>query len=66
MNKKLLRSKMALNGDNNQSLARKLKITKGSISNKINGFNSFKISEMNFIRQDYKLSDREFIEIFIE
>lgn len=66
MNKKLLRSKMALNDDNNQSLARKLKITKGSISNKINGFNSFKISEMNFIRQDYKLSNREFIEIFIE
>ncbi len=66
MNKTLLKSKMALNNDNDRSLAEKMKITPASFSNKIRGKSKFTINEMNNIRKIYKLTDREFVEIFIE
>ena len=66
MNKNLLKSKMILNNDNNKTLAEKLKITSGTFSSKLNNKNNFTLKEMNYIRVHYKLSDREFIEIFIE
>lgn len=66
MDKALLKSKMALNSDNNKTLAKKLKITPSACSYKVNGVNKFTIKEMNFIREEYNLSDSEFIAIFIK
>ena len=66
MNKSLLISKMALNNDNNNTIAEKLGITPRSYSSKLNNKNNFTIKEMNNIRKLYGLTDKEFIEIFIE
>ena len=66
MNKPLLKSKMALNNDNNSTIAEKLGITSRSYSNKLNSKNNFTVKEMNNIRKLYGLTDKEFIEIFIE
>ena len=57
VNKNLLKSKMVLNNDSNKTLASKLNITEGSMSNKINSKNKFTPEEMNFIREDYNLTD---------
>ncbi|WP_455046225.1 XRE family transcriptional regulator [Leptotrichia trevisanii] len=66
MNKKLLKSKMSLYGDNNKSLAKKLEITQSAMSYKINGNNKFNPKEMIYIKSEYKLSDEEFFNIFFE
>ena len=66
VNKNLLKSKMVLNNDSNKTLASKLNITEGSMSNKINSKNKFTPEEMNFIREDYNLTDVEFIDIFFK
>lgn len=66
VNKNLLKSKMILNNDSNKTLASKLKITEGSMSNKINSKNKFTPEEMNFIREDYNLTDVEFIDMFFK
>ena len=66
MKKKLLKSKMALYGDTNLTLSEKLKIRPATLSSKVNEKNKFTIKEMNSIRLLYNLTDREFIEIFIE
>jgi len=57
-------SKMSLHGDNNKTLAHKLKITPSAFSRKINGSSNFTIEEMKFIRKKYRLSDIEFLDIF--
>ncbi len=66
VNKNLLKSKMILNNDSNKTLASKLNITEGSMSNKINSKNKFTPEEMNFIREDYNLTDVEFIDMFFK
>jgi len=66
INKNLLKSKMVLNNDNNKTLASKLNITEGSMSNKINSKNRFTPEEMDFIRKDYDLTDIEFIDMFFK
>ena len=66
MNTKFLKSKMVLYGDTNLSVSQKLKISPASLSSKVNNKNKFTTKEMNNIRLLYNLSDREFIEIFIE
>ena len=66
VNKNLLKSKMILNNDSNKTLASKLKKTEGSMSNKINSKNKFTPEEMNFIREDYNLTDVEFIDMFFK
>ena len=66
VNKNLLKSKMALNNDNNKTLAAKLKITEGSMSNKMNSKNKFTPEEMNYIRKNYNLTDIEFISMFFK
>ena len=66
VNKNLLKSKMVLNNDSNKTLASKLNITEGSMSNKINSKNKFTPEEMNFIREDYNLTDVEFIDMFFK
>lgn len=56
MDKKLLRSIMALNGDTNASLAAYLGITEQSVSNKINeNGTEFKQSEISRIKTRYGL-----------
>ena len=57
---------MILNNDSNKTLASKLKKTEGSMSNKINSKNKFTPEEMNFIREDYNLTDVEFIDMFFK
>ena len=57
---------MILNNDSNKTLASKLNITEGSMSNKINSKNKFTPEEMNFIREDYNLTDVEFIDMFFK
>ena len=64
MRKNLLKSKMSLHGDNNKTLAHKLKITPWAFSRKINGSSNFTIKEMKFIRKEYEVSDIEFVDIF--
>lgn len=66
MRKNLLKSKMSLHGDNNKTLAHKLKITPSAFSRKINGSSNFTIEEMKFIRKEYRLSDIEFLDIFFD
>ena len=56
MNKKLLRSVMALHGDTNASLANYLGITEQSLSNKINeNGTEFKKNEITGIKTRYNL-----------
>ena len=66
MNKKLLRSKMALYGDTGNELAEALEITPQTLSGKINEKNgaSFTKPEMEKIKKRYLLSDEEFLQIF--
>ena len=64
MRKNFLKSKMSLHGDNNKTLAYKLKITPSAFSRKINGSSNFTIEEMKFIRKEYRLDDIEFLDIF--
>ena len=66
VNKNLLKSKMILNNDSNKTLASKLNITEGSMSNKINSKNKFTPEEMNFIREDYNSTDVDFIDMFFK
>ena len=64
MKRNLLKSKMNLHGENNKTLAHKLKTTPSAFSRKINGSSNFTIEEMKFIRKEYGLSDVEFLDIF--
>ena len=66
MKTKFLKSKMVLYGDTNLTLSQKLKISPATLSSKVNAKNKFTTEEMNSIRLLYNLTDREFIEIFIE
>jgi antitoxin component HigA of HigAB toxin-antitoxin module len=57
MNKKLLRSLMALHGDTNKSLAEYLGISEQSVCNKINEKNTeFTREEINAIKRRYSMS----------
>ena len=64
MNKKLLKSKMVLEGDTNETL--KINITKSSFSNKLNDRRSFTKDEMLKIKIIYNLTEEEFFKIFFE
>lgn len=65
MNKELLRSVMALNGDTNRDLANLLGISEQSVSNKINENKSeFKQGEIAAIRRHYGLSAEQVDAIF--
>ena len=65
MNKELLRSVMALNGDTNRDLAVFLDISEQSVSNKINeNGTEFKQGEIAAIRQRYNLTAEQVTNIF--
>ena len=66
MDKKILKSKMRLYGDNNKTLASKLNITPSAMSRKINGKSDFNIEEMKFVKKEYMLNNEEFIKIFFD
>ena len=65
MNKELLRSVMALNGDTNRDLADFLNISEQSVSNKINeNGTEFKQGEMAAIILRYNLTADQVLAIF--
>lgn len=64
MNINLLKSKMALNGDNQVRLAEALNITKNAMCKKLQEKNEFKRSEIEIIAKRYQLTSDEIKEIF--
>lgn len=65
MNKELLRSVMALHGENYKDLANLLEISEQSVSGKINESGTeFKQGEIAKISQHYKLSAEQVVNIF--
>lgn len=64
MENRILLSKMALNGDNQQILADRLGINRNTLSRKIKGNADFTQREMNIIRESYNLTDVEFAKMF--
>lgn len=64
MNIALLKSKMALHGDNQGELAIALGITKQTMSNKMIGKTEFKQSEIDGIAKRYQLNSDEIKQIF--
>jgi hypothetical protein len=66
MNRAMLRSKMALNEDTNNSLATYLGMSPVTFSRKLNEIDGAEFSqrEMSQIKQKYALTDDEFMQIF--
>lgn len=64
MNIALLKSKMALNGDTQTTLAEYLGVTNNTMSNKMIGKYEFKHSEIEAIARRYKLTAEELTTIF--
>lgn len=68
MNINALRSKMALYGDNGGDLAEYLKISRTTLSSKMNETNGaeFTQGEIQKIKERYKLNSKEVDEIFFD
>lgn len=64
MNMNLLKSKMALYGDTQESLAEHLNLTRQALSPKINGEAKFWDEEIKKIVKRYNLSPQETFDIF--
>ena len=64
VNSKLLRSKMILFGDTNETLADALNISRQTMSAKINGKVDFWQSEIKLIVERYELTNDEMEQIF--
>jgi hypothetical protein len=66
LNKKLLKSKMALYGDNNGTLAEAIGCSPQRFSAKINGTDGaeFVQSEIQIIKERYNLENNEAMDIF--
>jgi len=64
MNTALFKSHMAKHKDNQTTLSKAMGIAQSAISQKINGKVDFKQSEINFIRDRWKLSEKETVDIF--
>ena len=64
MDVNLLKSKMALYGDNQVKLAEALNITTNSMCKKLQEKNEFKRSEIEIIAKRYELTSDEIKEIF--
>lgn len=65
-NKRLLRSKMVLFGDNVDTLADYLNQSRQNVYNKINGVTVFSLQDVSAISKRYKLTNAETYEIFIK
>lgn len=64
METKLFKSKMALFGDTSISLAKRLKIHRLTLTEKINGKSDFKQSEISFLIGHWNLTASEVVQIF--
>lgn len=64
MNSNILKSIIKLNEDTQEELAEYLGITNSTLSFKINGKNDFLRSEIQLIKQRYKLTPQEIDQIF--
>ena len=65
-NKRLLKSKMVLFGDNVDTLAEYLNQSRQNVYNKINGTTVFSLQDVSAISKRYKLTNGEVYEIFIK
>lgn len=61
----LLKSKMALAGDNQKSLANLLGVTTSAVNYKLNGNVRFSVDEISAIAKRYNLTNDEIVEIFM-
>lgn len=64
MNSKLLKGFMAMNNDNITTLADYLRVSRQTLSLKIDGISEFKLHEMVAICERYNLNQAQFLEIF--
>lgn len=65
-NKRLLKSKMVLFGDNVDTLADYLDQSRQNVYNKLNGTTMFSLQDVSAISKRYKLTNSEVYEIFIK
>ncbi len=66
LNTNRLLSIMALFGDNQSNLARKIGINRSFLSKKIRRLAEFKISEIQKIKDVYNLSEKDVVDIFFD
>ena len=66
MNKPMMKSILAIHGDDQGTLAILLGLPQSAVSNRLNGKVDFRLSEINRIRQRYKLSARQTVELFFD
>jgi len=66
LNTNRLLSIMALFGDNQSALAKKIGINRSFLSKKIRRLTEFKRSEIQKIKDAYNLSDKDVVEIFFD
>ena len=66
MNKPMMKSILAIHGDDQGTLAILLDLPQSSVSNRLNGKVDFRLSEINRIRRRYKLSAQQTVDIFFE
>ena len=64
MKVQLLKSKMALYGDDQKTLAKEMGVTENTLRWKLQGKFDFKTSEIEFIGRRYELTVSELCEIF--
>ena len=64
MNSNLLKATIVKNGDTQETLAEAMGMQASGLNMRINGHIEFRRSEINFIKQRYKLSSHEIDEIF--
>lgn len=66
LNTNRLLSIMALFGDNQSALAKKIGINRSYLSKKIRRLSEFKISEIQKIKDAYNLSEKDVVDIFFD
>jgi len=64
VNKPLMKSILARNNDTQNSLAELLGLPQSAVSNRMNGKVDFKLSEITRIRNRYKLTAEETVDVF--
>ena len=64
MNKPLMKSILAKHNDTQNSLAELLGLPQSAVSNRMNGKVDFKLSEITRIRNRYKLTAEETVDVF--
>ena len=65
LNKRLLNSKMVLNGRTQRDLSKFLGISEVSVNKKFQGILRFNVNDIKRIKEYLKLTDSEVVEIFL-